>query len=78
MKEMPVLVKNKCYILLYCQGTDPCGEMKYFAKYSLTAMPLMLPLFRQAVHFPGVIHTKFRRIECHHFSLHNCVEHSKL
>jgi len=44
MKELSVLARNKCYILLYCQGTDPCGEMKYFAKYSLTAIPLTLPL----------------------------------
>ena len=28
--------KNKCYILPYYQRTDPCGEVTYFAKYSLT------------------------------------------
>jgi hypothetical protein len=37
MKEMSVLARNNCYILPYCQGTDPCGEVEYFAKYSLTA-----------------------------------------
>jgi len=37
MKEMSVLARNNCYILPYYQGTDPCGEVKYFAKYSLTA-----------------------------------------
>ena len=41
---MSVLARNNCYILPHCQGTDPCGEVKYFAKYSLTAMPLTLPL----------------------------------
>ena len=37
---MSVLARNKCYILPYCQGTDPCGEVTYFAKYSLT-LPLV-------------------------------------
>jgi len=37
MKEMSVLARNNCYILPYCQGTDPCDEVEYFAKYSLTA-----------------------------------------
>ena len=36
------------------------------------------PLFQQALHFPGDIHTKCRQTKCHHFSLHNCVEHSQL
>jgi len=44
MKEISILARNKCYILPYCQGTDPCGYVKYFAKYSLTAMPLTLSL----------------------------------
>jgi len=35
-------------------------------------------LFQQAVHFPGNIHTKCHRTECLHFSVHNCVERSKL
>jgi hypothetical protein len=43
------------------QRTDTCGEMKYFAKYSLTAMP---PLFQQAVQFPVDIHTQCHRNEC--------------
>ena len=43
MKEMSVLAKNKCYILPYCQGTDPCGAVKHFTKYCLTAIPLTLP-----------------------------------
>ena len=34
---MSVLARNNCYILPYCQGTGPCIEVKYFAKYSLTA-----------------------------------------
>ena len=29
--------------LSYCQGTEPSGEVKYFAKYSLTAVPVTLP-----------------------------------
>jgi len=37
MKEMSVLARNNCYILPYCLGTDPCGEVKSFAKYPLTA-----------------------------------------
>ena len=42
---MFVLARNQCYILPYCQGIDPCGKVKYFAKYCLiTAVPLMLPL----------------------------------
>jgi len=28
--------------------------------------------------FPGDIHTQCRRTECHNFSLHNCIERSKL
>jgi hypothetical protein len=28
MKEMSVLARNSCYTLPYCQGTDPCGEVK--------------------------------------------------
>jgi hypothetical protein len=43
-KEMSVLARKKRYILAYCRGTDPCGEVKYFAKYSRTVMPLMLSL----------------------------------
>ena len=46
---MSVLARNRCYILQHCHGTDPCGEVKYFAKYCR--------LFQQAVHFPGDIHT---------------------
>ena len=65
---MSMLAENKCYILLYCQGTDPCGAVRYFTKYSLTAIPLTLPFFfRQALHFPGDIHTKCRPTEYHNF-----------
>jgi hypothetical protein len=43
MKEMSVLATNSCYILTHCQGTDRCGEVKYFAKYPVTEMPVTLP-----------------------------------
>jgi hypothetical protein len=32
------------YTLSYCQGTAPCGNVKYLAKQSLTCFPLMSPL----------------------------------
>jgi len=33
----------------YCQGTEPSGEVKYFGKYSLTALPVKLPLVPTAL-----------------------------
>jgi hypothetical protein len=41
---MSVLATNNCYILPHRQGTDRCGEVKYFAKYPVTEMPVTLPL----------------------------------
>ena len=38
--------KEKLHITI-AQGIDTCGEMKYFAKYSLTAIPLPLPVVRK-------------------------------
>jgi len=35
-EKISVLARNNCYILPHCQETDPCGEVKHFAKYSLT------------------------------------------
>ena len=70
---MSVLAKIKCYILPICQGTARCGEMKYFAKYSLTAMPVTLPLVPTSPTLSRGIPT-----ECYYFSLHNFVERSKL
>jgi len=78
MKEMPLLARNKSYILQYYQGTDPGGEVKYIAKYSLTAMHLKLLLVQTDCPLLWDIHTKCHRTECHHFSVHNRVEHSKL
>ena len=33
----------------YCQGAEASGEVKYFAKYSLTAVPVTLPLVPAAL-----------------------------
>jgi hypothetical protein len=38
--------------------TDPCGEVKYFAKNSLTAMPVTLPLVQTGCPLLGDVHTK--------------------
>ena len=64
---MPVLARNKCYILPYCQGIDPCGEVIYLAKYPLTAMPLTLPLLPTGCTLPRDIQS--HGTECHNFFL---------
>jgi hypothetical protein len=73
-----MLARRKSYILPYCQGTYPCGEVKFFVKYSLTGMCLKLPPVQTDCPLLGDIHTKCHQTECHDFSVHNHVEHSKL
>ena len=47
---MSVLARNNCYILPYCQGTEPCGKVKYFAKYSLTPLlPVSLVVIQTGI-----------------------------
>lgn len=75
---MSVLARNKAYILPYCQGTDPCGEVKCFAKHSLTTMPLKHLLVQTGCPLLGDIHTKCHRNECHHSSVHKHVKHIML
>jgi hypothetical protein len=41
-------------------------------------MPVTLPLVQTGCPLLGDVHTKCHWTECHHFSVHNCVEHSKL
>ena len=75
MKEISVLARNKCYILPYCQRIDLCVEVKYFARYSLTAMSLTLPFIPTCS--LEDIHKNLIEHKCHHFSVHNCVEGNK-
>jgi hypothetical protein len=64
------------HVTYYHNTREMTLVVKCFAKYSLTAMPLPLPLAPTGCTFSRG-HSKCHRTECHYILLHNCVERSK-